>query len=105
MKKIKEPKPVKIPKEKKIKKVKVSKEKKVDVVESLKNYAREFAFNYKPLVYDIVSNAEECKLATANTCWRPDIYLNNDRSCNNCVLYENCACTSKRKITEKLKKH
>ncbi len=89
---------------KKERKVKVKKETKNSVIESLKDYAKTFEFNYKPIVYDIVKNAEECKVATTNTCWRPDIYLNNDRSCDSCVLYENCACNSKRLSSKKLKK-
>lgn len=88
----------------KIKKEKKQKETRNSVVESLKNYAKEFAFDYKPVIYDIVKNAEECRAATTNTCWRPDIYLNNDRSCDSCVLYENCACTSKRLSNKKVKK-
>jgi hypothetical protein len=33
-------------------------------------------------------------------CWRPDIYLNGDRSCNECRLYENCQCDLKRLVSE-----
>lgn len=33
---------------------------------------------------------------TTGQCQRPDIYLNNDRSCDGCVLYDACACTRKR---------
>ncbi len=89
---------------KKEKRQKVKKETKVSLVETLKTYAKDFAFDYKPLVYDLTKNAEECKSATSNTCWRPDIYLNNDRSCDNCILYENCACSSRRLAVKKSKK-
>ena len=89
---------------KKEKRPKVKKETKVSAIEALKSYAKEFVFDYRPVVYDIVKNAEECKNATTNTCWRPDIYLNNDRSCDNCVLYENCACNSKRLAVKRSKK-
>lgn len=35
-------------------------------------------------------------LCTINACWRPDIYLDNGKSCNGCSLFENCACQIKR---------
>lgn len=80
----------------KIKKVKVKKQTKEDVKDSLSTFAREFKFDYKPDVVDLVTNPEACRQATTGTCWRPDIYLNNDRSCDNCMLHTNCACSSKR---------
>lgn len=33
-------------------------------------------------------------------CWRPDLYLNWDRSCNGCNLYENCRAACKRMVND-----
>ena len=65
-------------------------------VESLKEHAKSYAFNYNPAIVDLVKNVEVCKEVTQGTCWRPDIFLNNDRSCNACALVEHCACSCKR---------
>jgi len=48
---------------------------------------------------EIFSLLEDKKIAehvTQSSCWRPDIYLNNDRFCNGCIIYENCCCPIKR---------
>jgi hypothetical protein len=37
-------------------------------------------------------------------CWRPDLYLNWDRSCNGCNLYENCRAACKRMVNDSGKK-
>ena len=34
----------------------------------------------------------EFKKASIDTCFRPDIYLNNDRKCNKCPNTEFCSC-------------
>lgn len=84
-------------KKEKVKRVK--KEKKItreQIVTTLKEHAKEFTFSYSPEVIDLVINAEACKRETSNSCWRPDIFLNNDRSCNNCALVAHCACPSRR---------
>lgn len=71
------------------------------IVSTLKEHAREFTFSYNPEIIDLVKNAEACKRETGNSCWRPDIFLNNDRTCNNCVLVENCACPARRLARKK----
>lgn len=35
-------------------------------------------------------------LVTQHACWRPDIYLDNGKSCEGCSLFENCSCSVKR---------
>jgi hypothetical protein len=72
-------------------------------LENLKEAAENFKYAYKPNIVDLVKNAEECKKATENTCWRPDIYLNNDRHCDNCKLVEHCGCSLKQ-LSKKKKK-
>jgi len=42
------------------------------------------------------TNKEQVAELTEGGCWRPDIYLNNDRACNECYLYEHCKCAIRR---------
>lgn len=86
---------------KKLKKIKEKKITREERVNALKQHARAFQFEYKPNVIDLVKNVDECVSATQSTCWRPDIFLNNNRTCNNCVLHVNCACPSKRLSKQK----
>lgn len=88
-------------KAKKQKKIKIKKITREQQVEALKEQARAFTFSYNPVIVDLTLNSEECRQATERACWRPDIFLNNDRSCNNCSLFEHCACASKRLIKRK----
>lgn len=56
-------------------------------------------FNRTNKVYsieDIAANASLTKEFTTGTCLKPRLYLDNDSYCNGCLLYENCACSSKR---------
>jgi hypothetical protein len=75
-----------------------------DSVNTLKQHAREYVFQYNPQIIDLTKNAEECKRATTGVCLRPDIFLNNNRSCHNCAIYEHCACSSKHIDKKFLKK-
>ena len=52
--------------------------------------------NEPPLSIDLVTNADVCRELTRNQCWRPDIYLNNSRSCDKCSLHKNCSSKLKR---------
>lgn len=54
-------------------------------------------------VIDLVNDAEACKIHTEGACHRPDIFLDNDRSCNKCRLYENCRASC-RKLSDEKKK-
>jgi hypothetical protein len=55
----------------------------------------------KPTVkIDLVTCGEACKKETTDSCFRPDIYLNNGKACNDCRLFENCAYVGKRLMKE-----
>lgn len=78
---------------------KAAKEKRVtreQRVATLKEHAREFSFTYNPNVIDLVKNPDVCAEVTYDTCWRPDIFLNNHRTCNNCPIVDNCKCPTRR---------
>lgn len=49
-------------------------------------------------IIDLVENAEACRELTKTECWRPDIYLNNSRTCDRCPIHRNCASKLKRLI-------
>lgn len=72
-------------------------------VETLKEHAKEFTFAYAPVVVDLAKNPDECAVATHDTCLRPDIYLNNNRTCNNCSIVEHCKCPCRRLDTKRNK--
>ena len=46
-------------------------------------------------INDLANNADLAKEFTNGVCIRPQLFLNNDRSCDDCVLYTNCACNAK----------
>jgi urocanate hydratase len=64
-------------------------------LENLLTAAKEYKFEYKPINIDLKKDKEEVRKLTANTCLRPDLYLNNDDSCVKCYIYDNCACPAK----------
>lgn len=53
-------------------------------------------FVYKgPETIILKDNPEYVAKLTASECWRPDIYLDNDRTCDTCSLHKHCACPIK----------
>lgn len=57
------------------------------------------------VIIDLVKDAEYCSKHTREGgCWRPDIYLNSDRSCDKCMLYTNCRASCRRLSHEKKRK-
>jgi hypothetical protein len=72
----------------------------------------EFVKNYKALQIsknDVddnhISQKEEISNVSSASCGRPDIFLNNGRSCEGCPYYENCRCNLKRLISDKKRKN
>ena len=74
---------------------KVSKEQKIEKLTTLKEFSSSYEYKYNPKEIDLVVNAAWCAKITETNCWRPDIFLDNDRTCNLCQLYDNCACLLK----------
>jgi len=58
------------------------------------------------IVIDLVKDKESCVKLTKDMCIRPDIYLNNDRTCDKCSIRKYCSCEIKKfsKFYEKAKK-
>ena len=79
-----------------------SKEQKQDKVNTLKEFNTSYEYRYNPKEVDLVKNESWCRKITKTNCWRPDIYLDNERSCGPCALYDNCSCSLKRKKGNKL---
>lgn len=69
------------------------------MLDNLLESARDYKFNYKPVSINLVKDVEETKKLTNGTCLRPDLYLDNDGSCDNCYVFNNCVC-----VIKKLKK-
>jgi hypothetical protein len=65
-------------------------------VEQLKQALRSATMNVNAMPQRISFNDPEAvRQLTEHACQRPDIYLDNDRACDGCSLYEHCACKSK----------
>jgi hypothetical protein len=80
--------------------------KEIVVIEPVVSEVKETKYNRLPAVksgtvIDLVVDAEYCKIYTEGACVRPDIFLDNDRSCNKCRLYENCRASCRRLANEK----
>ena len=70
-------------------------------VEELNQAARSAQVNVDavPVRYNFDSQ-EHVRQLTEGACQRPDIYLDNDRACDGCALYEHCACTAKQLLSD-----
>jgi hypothetical protein len=42
------------------------------------------------------TDKKQVEKITESACLRPDIYLNNERACNGCSIFEYCACPIKK---------
>ena len=66
-----------------------------DVINDKELINKSVRAEYAPVKVDL--NKPECVAdMTHNVCLRPDIFLNNDRFCNYCSFFENCACNLKK---------
>lgn len=76
-------------------------EKRKEVQEYIKQ--KDGAYIVKPQTrnYIDLTNASQVAELTKSSCLRPDIYLNNDKACNGCYVYELCKCSA-RKWNDKL---
>ena len=70
----------------------------------------EFAKNYKTPELELKSNKNNLlktkdgiSNVTNGACIRPDIYLDNDRHCDECPYFEDCGCDLKRLTKKKTK--
>jgi hypothetical protein len=70
-------------------------------VENLKQALRSATMNVNAVPQRISFNDPEAvRQLTEHACQRPDIYLDNDRACDGCGLYEHCACKSKQLLAD-----
>lgn len=70
-------------------------------VEELNQAARSAVIdvNAVPVRYNF-NDPEHVRQLTEGACQRPDIYLDNDRACDGCSLYEHCACSAKQLLAD-----
>ena len=75
-------------------------------IEEIRASLPKIDLNKERKIIDLVKDKEACAEFTKNMCIRPDIYLNNDRTCDTCSLRDNCSCVIKKfsKFYEKGKK-
>lgn len=88
---------IKQPKEKKpvVKRIKTRQEIE-DEIERIRRDIPKIDLHAPNKVISLTKNKELCKEFTKDICIRPDIYLNNDRTCDKCSIRENCSCHLKR---------
>jgi len=83
--------------EPKIKKVKVyTKEELEDRAEEIRRNLPKIDFNKERVVIDLVKNKDACIEHTKYACLRPDVYLDNDRTCDTCTIRKWCSCPIKK---------
>jgi hypothetical protein len=63
-------------------------------VEMLKNLPKMNFVRPEPVV--LVKNPEYAAIVTAHACQRPDVFLDSNRSCDFCSLYEVCKAPNRR---------
>jgi len=81
---------------------KPKKEKKNDFFERVENKIYDIPiFKNEP---HTTLNLKDHPEHTLGACWRPDIYLNSGRTCDNCNLSDFCLCSCK-KFSNKKSKH
>lgn len=74
---------------------------KLSRVEELNAHARAATVNVNAVPLRInFEDAEAVRQLTDGACQRPDIYLDNDRACDGCSLYELCACAAKQLLAD-----
>jgi hypothetical protein len=70
---------------------------------------KEFAKAYKSESVNVnnknnlLSNRDGISKVTDGSCIRPDIFLDNDRTCNGCPYLDDCICSIKRIDKKKIK--
>jgi hypothetical protein len=67
-------------------------EKRKEVLKYIENKAGAYIVKPRSAQYIDMTDEKQVSELTKSSCVRPDIFLNNDRSCNNCHLYEHCKC-------------
>jgi hypothetical protein len=65
-------------------------------IEKIRREMPKIDLNKPRTVINLNKDSKMCAELTKNMCIRPDIYLNNDRSCDYCSINEHCSCALKR---------
>jgi hypothetical protein len=68
-------------------------EKRKEVLKYIENKTGAYIVKPRSAQYIDMTDEKQVSELTKSSCVRPDIFLNNDRSCNNCHLYEHCKCS------------
>jgi hypothetical protein len=65
-------------------------------IEKIRREMPKINLNSPKTIINLNKDSKMCAELTKNMCIRPDIYLNNDRSCDHCSINEHCSCALKR---------
>lgn len=83
-----------IPKEKKVKVF--SREEMEARAEEVRRNLPKIDLNKERQVINLNKDKEACAFHTQFACLRPDVYLDNDRTCDYCSINKHCACSIKK---------
>lgn len=67
-----------------------------DEIEKIRREMPKIDLNAPRVTIDLNKNKKACAEITRNMCMRPDIYLDNDRTCDYCSINDCCTCALKR---------
>jgi hypothetical protein len=67
-----------------------------DEIEKIRREMPKIDLNAPRNIINLNKDKKVCAEITRDMCMRPDIYLNNDRTCDYCSINEYCACPLKR---------
>ena len=65
-------------------------------IEKIRRETPKIDLNKPRTTIDLNKDKKACAEFTKNMCIRPDIYLDNDRTCDYCSINEYCACALKK---------
>jgi hypothetical protein len=67
-----------------------------DEIEQIRRDMPKIDLNAPRNIIDLKKDKKMCEILTESTCMRPDIYLDNDRTCDYCSINEYCRCRLKK---------
>jgi hypothetical protein len=86
-----------------VKRIKTQEERE-DEIDKIRREMPKIDLNKPRITIDLNKDKKACAEFTKNMCMRPDIYLDNDRTCDYCSINDCCSCDLKRfEVKKKLK--
>jgi hypothetical protein len=92
------------PNEKKVVVKRIKTQEEIDEeIERIRKDLPKIDFNAPKNIINLNKDKEACARETRDMCIRPDVYLDNDKTCDYCNIKEHCSCPLKRFLKKKSK--